>query len=288
MGARTDLAIESLDFAQETLPAGIKQHNEEVGDITITTVEISDDASGEQLGKPAGTYITIEPTNFKTVPMSFEEEVETIANKLTELIPKDIKSALVVGLGNSDITPDALGPSVIKYIFATRHISSEISKAAGLGELFSVSAIAPGVLGQTGIETAEVIQSLCKETKPGLVIVIDALASKSIDRLGATIQISNTGISPGSGVLNKRKELSSSTLGTTVISMGVPMVVDLQSIAEDYTGKPVGRSDRASNMMVTPREIDVIIEHAAKTIAYAINKALQPSLGVPDIAALVS
>ena len=191
---------------------------------------------------------------------------------------------LVVGLGNRDITPDALGPNAINYILATRHISPELAHEIGLDGLTPVSAVATGVLGQTGLETAEIVGAICKQTRPTAVIVIDALACKSLDRLGKTIQMSNTGICPGSGVQNARKELNRKTLNTTVVSIGVPMVVDLRTIVSEITGSS---PELQSNMMVTPREIDALIEHSSKTIAYSINKCLQPTLDIETIAALV-
>ncbi|MEG1996698.1 MAG: GPR endopeptidase, partial [Oscillospiraceae bacterium] len=166
----------------------------------------------------------------------------------------------------------------------TRHVLNGVSSSNGLNSLQSVSAIAPGVLGQTGIETSQIIRSICNEIKPSCVIVIDALASKSISRLGRTIQISNTGISPGSGVQNSRSELSKKTLGVPVICVGVPTVVDMATIAKDILG--VGETENGENMMVTPREIDLVIEHAAKTVAFSVNLALQPSLTLQDLVAL--
>lgn len=290
--SRTDLAIERLDLAAEVLPSGVTREEVRKGTVKITTVTIDDPSSARILEKKMGRYITIEPTGFRSVPQNFEAEVETVAEYIASLLPEGCGSALVVGLGNSQITPDALGPKVIQNTLATRHISQKLAEEIGLSELASVCAIAPGVLGQTGIETAEIVAALCRETSPDVVIVIDALASKSIFRLGTTIQLADTGISPGSGVLNHRRELSRETLGVPVISLGVPTVVDLKTIVSDYTGAQYTASSaefaQAETMMVTPREVDVLIEHAAKTIGFAINKALHPSLQVEDIAALVS
>lgn len=288
MNSRTDLALESLDFAKEVMPEGVTKSQETKGNLTVTTIDITHEGSANILGKPIGRYITIETEGFQTASPTFEEEVQHVADAIAQVVPEGIKTALIIGLGNSSITPDALGPQVIRYTLATRHIDPEMAKSIGLGGIHPVSAISPGVLGQTGIETAEIVQALVEQTKPDLVIAVDALASKSIDRLGKTVQISNTGISPGSGVLNKRKELSRQTLGVPVISLGVPTVVDLQTIAHDYMGENADVPRRENNFMVTPREIDTLIEHAAKTIAYAINRTLQPTLSIEDIAALTA
>ncbi len=169
-------------------------------------------------------------------------------------------------------------------IFTTRHIGREMAERLNLPDLLRVSALAPGVSGQTGMETAEIVTALCEQTKPDFVIAIDALAAGSVARLGTTIQLSNTGISPGSGVLNKRKELSRATLGVPVLSIGVPTVVDLNTICQGAQEK--GQAEKS--MMVTPREIDTLIEHAAKTIAYALNRTFQPGLSLEEIAALTA
>lgn len=286
--ARTDLAIERLDYLKELPRKGIVQQERVENDVKITSVAVSDSEAAARLGKDCGTYLTIEPTRFSATPIDFDREVETIARELSALLPSSAESAFVVGLGNSQITPDALGPQVIRYTLATRHLSADTLDQIGLSGLKPVCAVAPGVLGQTGIESAEAIRALCVQLKPDVVLVIDALASKSLARLGRTIQIADTGISPGSGILNSRKALNRETLGAPVISIGVPTVVDLQTIASDFSGFPQQAADNVENMMVTPREIDLLIEHAAKVVAYSINKALQPMLSVTDIAALVS
>lgn len=292
---RTDLALERIEINKQALDSvgGVTKEEERKSGVLIVRVEIESDEAVQMLQKPKGTYLTIHVSDFKVPAESFMSEVETVAAEISQLLPCNAVSALVVGLGNSQITPDSLGPKSVSYLFATRHIDDSLKKAIGLEGIRSVSAIAPGVLGQTGIETAEVVSSLVKELSPDVVIVIDALAAKSINRLGTTIQISNTGISPGSGVQNKRKELSKATLGVPVISIGVPMVVDMMTIANDIA-KANNSSEssevlnsEAGTMMVTPREIDVVTEHAAKMVAYAVNKALQPSLTLDTLVSLV-
>ncbi|WP_077532680.1 GPR endopeptidase [Massiliimalia massiliensis] len=284
MSIRTDLAIECIDFAGETLPQGIITNEKNENGMTITAVEIKEEEAANRIGKPVGHYVTIETDGFEAAAPNFEAQVETVAEQLRPFLPEAGNSYLVVGLGNSQITPDALGPLAVRYMLTTRHISGELAKQIGLPELAPVSALAPGVLGQTGMESAEIITALCEQTKPDLVVAVDALAAGRLTRLGTTIQVSDTGISPGSGVLNKRKELSKATLGVPVLSIGVPTVVDLNTICQGAQEK--GQAEKS--MMVTPREIDTLIEHAAKTIAYALNRTFQPGLSLEEIAALTA
>lgn len=288
MTSRTDLAVECLDFAKEIMPKGIEKSVETKNGLNVIRVKVTDEESANIIGKPIGEYITIDTSDFKAPSDNFDTEVRTVAEILSSVIKTDERGVLVVGLGNQDITPDALGPKTVDYIFVSRHIDKDLQDKIGLTGISSVSAIATGVLGQTGIETAEIVASLTKSINPSCVIVIDALASKSIDRLATTIQISNAGICPGSGVQNKRKELSEKTLGVPVISMGVPMVVDMTTVAYDMLGEGVSDkvSEKGKTMMVTPREIDLAIEHAAKMVAFSINVALQPTLSLEDLYAL--
>lgn len=283
---RTDLTIERLDCAAEPPIDGITKTQQNISGMTVYTVEVTNPDTAKQIGKQVGTYITIEPTDFEKTPHNFETEVTLIAQQLESLFPKQRDSALVVGLGNAYITPDALGPQVTRYTLVTRHFSKQ--HIPELEKMFPVSAISPGVLGQTGIETSEIIAALSAQLHPSMILVIDALASKSLSRLGKTVQISNTGISPGSGVMNHRQEISTQVLGIPVISLGVPTVVDFKTIAEEYTNSKIEHDKHTNNMFVTPRGIDLLIEHAAKVIAYSINKAFHPDLSVSDIASLVS
>lgn len=287
---RSDLAIESLDFATQTLPKGITHTIESDFGLSINIVEVQEEGLSS-IDKPQGTYITIETSNFGQPQVDFMPEINAIANSLNRFIILEEKkhNILVVGLGNRDITPDNLGPLVTDKIFATRHIDNELQVQIGLEQLTPVSAMATGVLGNTGIESAEIIASLVKSISPTMVIVVDALASKSISRIASTIQISNTGISPGSGVQNKRGELSEQTLGVPVISIGMPTVVDMTTIINDIIGEDTildlqfDDYNDMMDMMVTPREIDLAITNSAKTIALAINKALQPTLAIEEI-----
>lgn len=282
---RTDLAIEQLKHINDNNLSGVTEEHFSQDNVKITKITITDENTANSLKKSCGTYITIEPTKFSNTPLYFENEIEVIANQINSLLPKNVKSALVVGLGNKDITPDALGSKAISYCLITNHLPHNLKQSLGLSDLLPVCAIAPGVLGQTGIESSDIVKSLCNDLKPDVVLIIDALASKSVERLGTTLQISNSGISPGSGVLNSRKELSHKTLNTNVISIGVPTVVDLQTIVSDFS---VRSHLPVPYMMVTPREIDLLIEHASKVIGFSITKALQPNLSIEEISGLVS
>lgn len=282
---RTDLAVECLDL-NESDSSGISHCEETIDEIPVTRVKIKTESASKSIGKPIGEYITVETTPFYRFTSDLESQVTVVANEIKKLLPEGL--VLVVGLGNSAITPDALGPEVIQLIFATRHLKTNIKDISGFENLRSTASVAPGVLGQTGIETAEIISGIVNEIKPSAVIVIDALASRELVRLGATVQISDTGITPGSGVANHRKALTKETLGVPVISIGVPTVVDVNTIAQDLTGGQEVCLTYKNSMMVTPREIDTIIENAAKTIAFGINLALQPNFSLDEIISLVN
>lgn len=284
MSIRTDLAVEMIDEDAASLPKGIKRKLRKSSACSVTEIIVADDAAGARIGKTKGRYITIETDRLSASPMDFEEQVDNIAEEIISLKGEHRKTALIAGLGNSDITPDALGPMVISQIIATRHLHKELPDGHELKQLNRVSAIAPGVLGQTGIEAAEIIRSLCDTVKPDCVIVIDALACSDISRLGSTIQLTDTGISPGSGVQNRRKEFTEETLGIPVVAVGVPTVVDMHTIVENITGNPPDK--HLPNMMVTPRDVDKLIERTARLLAFSINKAVQPMLTIEDITAL--
>lgn len=284
MSVRTDLAVEMIDENADKLPRGIKRKIRKSSACTITEIIVEDEAAGRRIGKAKGRYVTIETDRLSASPEDLGEQAANIAAELISLRGGGRTRGLIVGLGNSDITPDALGPLVISHIIATLHLKAELPPGHELASLNPVAAVAPGVLGQTGIEAAEIVSAICERTKPEYVFVIDALACSDITRLGTTIQITDTGISPGSGVQNRRKELSRSTLDVPVIAIGVPTVVDMHTIAENITGQAPDK--HLPNMMVTPRDVDKLIERAAKLLAYAINRAAQPSLSFEDIAAL--
>lgn len=282
MSIRTDLAVESIKVESLNL-TGITQNRRDGVGCEINEVIVETDEAGQNIGKGKGKYITIETDRLSDHPNEFDGMVQSIADEIIKLAPPN-GEVLVIGLGNNDITPDALGPQVINQILATRHLSKELPKGHEMASLRSVSALAPGVLGQTGMEVAEITKAICDKTKPFVVVVIDALACSDVKRLGCTIQLTDTGISPGSGVQNRRKELSQRTLGVPVIAVGVPTVVDMHTIIESITGNKVDKA--LPNMMVTPRDIDKLIERTAKLVAYSINKAFLPTLTIEDFTAL--
>lgn len=290
MNFRTDLALEQTEsIGHKNLPSGVEVNTHQYGQITVNCVEINSGAGAQAIGKPKGKYVTVELPAFYSSNQSTEKEMEALAHEIRDLLPEK-GPVFVVGLGNTHITPDALGPRTCDLILATRHIAGELAKSSGLGDLRPVAALAPGVLGQTGIESGEIISSIVHDLKPAAVIAIDALAARSMDRLGCTIQVANSGISPGSGVMNRRFELSKETLGVDVISIGVPTVVDAATLVSDMgAGKPgIAQREKAKAMMVTPREVDLLIERAAKVLSLSINHALQPHISIEDIGYLVS
>lgn len=229
--------------------------------------------------------------NYKTP----DEKLEVIAQEIKHLIPVN-GLVMIAGLGNTEITPDALGPKSASKIIATRHIKGEVAKATGLDKLRPVAVVATGVTGKTGIETGEYLYSLIKKIKPNALIAIDALASRRLSRLGCTIQISDTGISPGAGVGNNRTKLSQETLGIPVIGIGVPTVVDASTLALDlFDTEDVKFSEQLKSMVnpngrqmvVTPKEIDLLINRASELIALAINYALHSDLNLSDLMSLM-
>lgn len=283
MQIRTDLALERM--GESTSPAsGI--HSTIRGDaFRITDIRIDDDKSGQQIGKPKGRYLTLETTALSRFSDNYQKMAEEFAAELSSLLPKE-GTVLVVGLGNSAITPDALGPRTAGKVLATRHLKSELQEGEAdfLTALRPVSVLTSGVLGQTGMETAEIVSAVCRKIEPSAVIAVDALACAALERLGTTIQMCDSGICPGSGVDNRRKELSQRTLGAPVIAVGVPTVVDLHTVVESLTEQTVA-PDRP-NLMVTPRDIDRLIDHAAGMISCGINLALHPELTFADAESL--
>lgn len=288
---RTDLAVEAVDAvrAQGDMPGVTKEESKFCG-VTVSRVKITDERGERETGKPMGTYVTVSGENFaKTSPDNLEQVRRCVAKELSALAGDKLENGvLIIGLGNEHCTPDALGPKVAEKILVTRHMQRELIRILDLPDLTGVSCLAPGVLGQTGIETGEVVKGVAERIKPSLIIAVDALAARSTDRLGSTVQLADCGISPGSGVGNKRAELSHKTLGVPVISIGVPMVVDAGTLAADITGaEPEASLDAAGrDMIVTPREIDLLVEHSAALVADSVNRALQSSLDPEDIAAL--
>ena len=276
MEIRTDLAKEAIQSSGITDINGITEQNRRYKDVDINEVDIKTDEASNRVNKPKGRYITVSVTSFLAPNENETDETEAIAEVLTELIPNG--KILVAGLGNTDITPDAIGPIAVSNIFATRHISLAGVEIEGLENVREITAVATGVLGKTGLESAETVKCLCEYVKPDCVIVIDALACSEISRLGTTVQITDSGIAPGSGVKNARKELSKNSLGVPVIAIGVPTVIDASVFAKD---------ENARNMMVTPRDIDSVVTRTARVISLALNKALIPNLSFEEIECLI-
>lgn len=291
MNFRTDLALERQELIGEERLKGVISQTDVKDRVKITRIEITNDTAARRLSKPIGNYVTAEVPPFSTDAEIFDGRLEILSEEIKNMLPVN-GTVLVVGLGNISITPDALGPKSAGYILATRHISDELKKSIGFESMRSVASLSPGVLGQTGIETGEIVRGIVDRIKPSAVITVDALASRNLSRLGSTVQMSDTGISPGSGVGNQRKRLDETTLGVKVISIGVPTVVDGATLAHDLIDKEKSTSysvlPESEQMMVTPKEIDLLIERASKLVGMAINCALQPDISPEDIMSLVS
>lgn len=283
---RTDLALEAREMHGED--SGIIVREEKRDGFNVVYAEVLQ-GEGERIsGKRAGHYITVEVgKDWMRERAAFEAASYLLASELRRLLPNDNGCVLVVGLGNIEITPDSLGPRVVRELLVTRHIEGmdpSLFESAGFA---SVAAVSPGVLAQTGIESAEIVESVCGAVKPKCVILIDSLASRRLNRLASTVQLSDVGLSPGSGVFNRRAALDEATLGVPVISLGVPMVVDAATLASDLLEEHKGGEDagfaavierilegNGREMFVTPKENDVIAKQTARLLASALNVAL--------------
>lgn len=306
---RTDLALERRDIYQKVNKLqqieGVESTEENINEnIKVSRVKITNQNGEQALGKPIGNYITIDVKKLKIAGEGeIQKASETLSNELRKIIDMHTDKQgeiLIVGLGNIYVTPDALGPKVTNEIDVTRHIIKYLPQYVEEGTR-PVSAIAPGVLGTTGIETVEILKGIVDNIKPKLLIVIDALASRSIDRISSTIQISDTGIVPGAGVGNTRQEISQNSLGIPVVAIGIPTVVELATLVSDgidifidrlqekaesneYLNK-LQQNDKYEevkealnvgeyNMIVTPKEIDDLIENMKDVVARGINFAV--------------
>ena len=269
---RTDLALESVSGLAEQ-PAGFTQH-QRGNYFQITEICITDAETGKALDRPAGKYITLSGESLSGFSAHYPEMAEEFAQELRNLLPEE-GLVFVAGLGNQHITPDALGVRTAEKIIATRHLQKELSQEDEdfLKHLRPVSVLAGGVLGQTGIESAELIQAVCRQIQPSVVIAVDALACTAPERLGRTVQLADTGISPGSGVSNHRTALNQETLGIPVIGIGVPTVINTRYLSET-----------APEMTVAPRDIDRLITQAAHLLGCGINLAVHPEMRYADIA----
>lgn len=287
MNFRTDLAIERCEIFGKKAVSGVETEVFEAHKSKITRIEVTDCEGEKAIGKPIGRYVTVEVAPFAEHAQFIDDSLYAVTEEIRRIIPPT-GSVLVAGLGNIRITPDALGPKCASMIFATRHIKGELLRATGLGNLRNVSAFATGVMGETGAEAGELIKGAVQVLMPDFVITVDALAARSAERLGRTVQMCNTGIVPGSGVGNSRQEISKRTVGVPVISIGVPTVVDAAAFVADCKGDESGISESGFGMMVTPKEVDLMIERASKLTALAINCALQPEISPEDMLILTA
>ena len=311
---KTDMADERVDTYKRvnnlTEIDGVKVESKNDEIVTTTTVDVLNENGATALSKEIGKYITMEIKDIKYLEEKDKNKIiNTLSNEIKNLIGEDkTKSILVVGLGNIYVTPDSLGPKVVQSVDITRHLIN-FAKDLVEPDTRSVSALSPGVLGTTGIETSEIITSVCNEVKPDIVIAIDSLASSSINRLGTTIQLSNTGITPGAGVRNKREGINQNILNVPVIAIGVPTVVDMATITSEaidkmveVTKQKIENGDNSvskeqiervinifnddnkynmianaldtDNFIVTPKEIDDVIQIVSDLISSGINMSI--------------
>lgn len=306
---RTDMAIEARDIVRgeshEEIP-GVRVRDLSDRGVQITEVEIYQESAEKLMGKPRGHYITLDVPTFKDRDPDLKQGlIAVIADRMKALLPHDLDTTvLVVGLGNWNATPDALGPRVVDRLLVTRHLAEVVPEDIKK-RMRPVAAVAPGVLGTTGIETLDIIRGIVREVHPDLVIAIDALAARNLDRLVGSVQIADTGIHPGSGVGNRRQGLTEESLGVPVTAIGVCTVVQsvsiaqeaihllTQQLADDVTFYKIlqqmelpeqkGLIDevlgpRLGDLMVTPKEIDVLINDMAEVLSESLNRALQPRL----------
>jgi spore protease len=315
---RTDLALEAHELARKTNPAisGVQEEHEQLDGIRITRMSVTSPAAERAIGKKMGNYITVEAPGMRRRDPKLQErlvdQLELEFGRMLDL-PRNA-SVLVVGLGNEHVTPDSLGPKVVERLFVTRHLFEFMPELRMQGYR-TVAAVSPGVLGITGIETSEIVKGIVEHVKPDVVIAIDALASRSLARVNATIQMADTGISPGAGVGNQRKSLDEQTLGCKVYAVGVPTVVDAATIANDamelvlqqlksslsnqslnqlfdqFDGAQKLQLMRevldplGNNLMVTPKEIDEFVDDVADVLARGLNLALHPAMAAEEPAA---
>lgn len=298
-GKRTDLAAEARDLWRESvsgaeLPEGVEVNTQRENGYAVETLRVLDRRGEQALGKPAGTYVTIELSGLlEKEEGAFARGVGLVSSRLRELLALgENDSVLVAGLGNSAITPDELGPKAADHVIATRHLVDSLPEH--FGSMRRVSVIKTGVCGTTGVESAEIVHALVAKLRPSAVIAVDALASRRLGRVCRTVQLADTGIIPGSGVGNSRVELSRRSLGVPVIAVGVPTVVDAGTLAADLTEMAdIGSfssgdfGDYGRSMIVTPREIDSYIDELARLIGYSVDMALHDGLSVDDVTALL-
>ncbi len=291
---RTDLALEARELWREsagetTRLSGVEAADGEREGVPVTTVRVLDERGEAALGKPRGTYVTLTLDGLQRREEDIlDRAAGALAGELRGLlsgVPED-GLVLAVGLGNRAITPDALGPKVHEHTLVTRHLVERVPEH--FGGMRPVASLAAEVLGSTGVESGEVVQAVCEKIAPACVIAVDALASRSLERLCRTVQLSDTGIQPGSGVGNHRFSLTRETLGVPVIAVGVPTVVDCGTLAADLTGAEEPPALGAGGeLLVTPKDIDSQVSDLARVVALGLNLALQPGLTVQDLELLM-
>ena len=290
---RTDLAVEARQLSREragelTELPGIRASDTTAEGFPVSVVEVLDGRGEKAIGKPVGRYVTLElDALMRREDSAFSRGVRALAALIRDFLPEGFSGdCLVVGLGNREITPDAVGPLTAEHVLATRHLKVQLPR--DFAAFRSVSAVCTGVLGTTGIESGDFVRALAQELEPGLVFAVDALASRSMDRLCRTVQLSDTGIVPGSGVGNARLALNRESLGVPVIAIGVPTVVDAATLTLDLAGR-AGISLKPESfgplggMIVTPRDIDRSVRDVGKLIGYGLNMAFLDGLTVEEM-----
>lgn len=292
MDFRTDLALERREMIKDDIQ-GVDVSKTENEECRTTVIKINTKDAAKRLGKGVGKYITLEMNAFSNEAAVSDGRLNALVESIKELLPEGDGTVLVAGVGNDDITSDALGPMTASSIFATRHIEGELQRAAGFSEnLRPVVSVSAGVLGKTGIESGEYIKCICEAVKPQCVITIDALAAGSLERLGTTVQMSDTGIAPGSGIGNTRKRIDESFIGVPVIAIGIPTVVDAMALASELSGISPEKLNKSKlgndlGMIVAPKDIDLLVKNASYLLALAINCALQPTLTPKELYGLM-
>ena len=297
---RTDLAVEARELwtqsaGEKSALAGVQAEERKREGYPVTVVKVLNEEGAQALGKPVGTYVTLELSGLKRREEdAFPRAVRALAAELRALlsVPKGAP-VLVVGLGNRAITPDNIGPGAADHTLVTRHLVEQVPEH--FGHFRPVSALAAGVLATTGVESSELVQAVVEQIKPACVIAVDALASRSLARVCSTVQLADTGITPGSGVGNHRAALNRESLGVPVIALGVPTVVDVATLCADVLAEagrgelePQALAGAGAGLMVTPRDIDQSVADLAKVIGYGINLALQDGLSVEDVEMFLS
>lgn len=293
---RTDLAVEAHQLWREgageaaALP-GVRSEEREREGFPVTTVTVSGPEGAEALGKPEGVYVTLELDGLlRREEGAFRRAAEAVAAELSPMLPAE-GPALVIGLGNRAVTPDLIGPLTVEHLLVTRHLVEQVPEY--FGHLRPVAAAAPGVLAATGVESALAAAALVRELRPSCVVAVDALASRALDRLCRTVQLSDAGIVPGSGVGNHRAALDRASLGVPVLAVGAPTVVDGATLALDLLERanvPAPERDALAvgeSLFVTPRDVDSRVAVLSKALGYGISLALNPSLTVDDLTMLL-